>query len=686
MRVFRTSGLASRLRTRNVMMPVTAERVPRSPVVSIAPPVVPRPTVIVGMGPVGISTAQELLKRDPEHPVVLYGNEPWQPYDRVKLSALLAGEITYAALINQLTVPESHRVIQRHACEVLSIDRNACTVTDATGQVQAYAHLVLAVGSRPKIPAIPGIDRAGVYTFRNMNNAQALLARRVRSRHTVVLGGGLLGLEAARAMQRDRTQVTVIEHNSRLMWQQLDDDAGEMLRRHVVSLGMSVVLADGVREILGDERVAAVRLASGRTVACDTLILAVGILPNVDLAAAHGLSVGRGIRVNDRMQTSDPRIYAAGECAEHRGRTYGLVAPGLEQSAVVAHCILGGTSRYTGSIAATRLKVIDRPLFSIGAVNDLDVTPSQRCVTYVHPDGGLYRKLVLDRGRAIGAIVLGDEDEVARLQEFVKLKRRLWPWQERRFRRGGRIWPSGSGRSVAQWPTRMVVCTCTGVTRGVLSAAVARGCTTVDTLSGATRAATVCGSCRPLLIELLGGAAGVVPAAAYRTLVVVAALVLAALAGIVGPAVVPYSATTRLTWAWDQLWRDGVLRQATGFTLLGLSVFLGFLSVPKRVARSTPERYGWWRTGHVVVGGIAVIALIAHTGLRMGAHLDWWLMATFLLMLAAGATASLSMGLEHRLPTATARRLRAQAVWLHLLLLWPVPVLLAFHVLKAYYF
>jgi nitrite reductase (NADH) large subunit len=645
------------------------------------------PTVIVGMGPVGISTAQELLKRDPRHPVVLYGNEPWQPYDRVKLSALLAGEVGYAALINQLAVPEDHRVIQRHGCEVVALDRDACTVADSTGDVQPYANLVLAVGSRPRMPAISGIDRLGVYTFRNLSNAQALLARRVRSRHTVVLGGGLLGLEAARAMQRDHTQVTVIEHSSRLMWQQLDDEAGELLRRHVVSLGVSVLLADGVKEVLGAERVTGVRLASGRTVECDTLVVAVGIIPNVDLAAAHGLSVGRGIRVNDRMQTSDPRIYAVGECAEHRGRTYGLVAPGLEQSAVAAHCIAGGSSRYAGSMAATRLKVIDRPLFSVGAINEVEMTPSLRSVTYTRPESGEYRKLVLDRGRAVGAIVLGQDAGLARIQELVMLKRRVWPWQAARFRRRGDLWRSSSNRCVAQWPSRMVVCTCTGVTRGVLSGAAAAGCGTVEALATATRASTVCGSCRPLLTELLGGAAAVRPATtAFRTLIVVAVLVLAALAGVVGPMVVPYSAVTHLTWAWDQLWRDGALKQASGFTLVGLSALLALLSFRKRMVGGSPARYGWWRAAHVVLGGAAVLILVAHTGLRMGSNLNWWLMASFAGMLASGATASLVMGLEHRLPASSARRVRTNAVWLHVVWLWPVPVLLTFHVLTSYYF
>jgi nitrite reductase (NADH) large subunit len=298
----------------------------------------------------------------------------------------------------------------------------------------------------------------------------------------------------------------------------------------------------------------------------------------------------------------------------------------------------------------------------------------------------VYRKLVLDRGRAVGAIVLGDDADLPRIQELVMLKRRVWPWQSARFRRRGRVWRSGASRRVGQWPSRMVVCTCTGVTRGALSAAATAGCATVEALASATRASTVCGSCRPLLVELLGGTAAAEPATAFRTLVVIATLVLAALAGVVGPLVIPYSATTHLAWAWDQLWRDGLLRQASGFTLLGLSGLLALLSVRKRLVRGVTERYGWWRAGHVAVGGVAVLTLVAHTGLRMGSNLDWWLMAAFVGMLASGAVASLAMGLEHRLRTGVIRRVWTHAVWLHVVWLWPVPVLLAFHVLKAYYF
>jgi nitrite reductase (NADH) large subunit len=232
----------------------------------------------------------------------------------------------------------------------------------------------------------------------------------------------------------------------------------------------------------------------------------------------------------------------------------------------------------------------------------------------------------------------------------------------------------------------MVVCTCAGVTRGALSNAVTQGCATLEALAATTRASTVCGSCRPLLVELLGGTMPKEPATAFRTLIVTALLVLVVLTGIVGPWVIPYGATTHLTWAWNQLWRDGFLKQASGFTLVGLSALLALLSVRKRVLRGTTGRYGRWRAGHVVVGGIAVLTLVAHTGLRMGSNMDRWLMAAFVGTFASGALASLVMGLEHRLSADAARRMRTDAVWLHLVWLWPVPVLLAFHVLKTYYF
>ena len=247
-------------------------------------------------------------------PVTIFGAEPWTPYNRVKLSSLLAGDISSIDIHNELQAPEGNQyVIQHHNCAIVSINRENKTVTDSSGQIHRYARLVLAVGSQAHIPNIPGIDLPGIFTFRDLNDAQKLMARRVRSRRTVIIGGGLLGLEAAKAMQKNNTEVYIIEHNPRLMQNQLDENAAEILREHLLSLGIRVVLHDGIKQIRGSLTVNEIELRSGKTISCDTLIVATGIRPNVDIAREAGLPVSKGIKVNQHLHKQLSRRIASME-------------------------------------------------------------------------------------------------------------------------------------------------------------------------------------------------------------------------------------------------------------------------------------------------------------------------------------------------------------------------------------
>ena len=222
------------------------------------------PVVVVGTGPVGIRFVEELLRRNPHTPLVIYGNEPWEPYNRVRLASLLSGELNFAAIQNPLKLMPHHRVVQHHNCEIVAIDRANKTVYDRLGNCQRYSQLVLATGSSPHIPGIEGIHHSGIHTFRNLDDARQLIARLSRIRRAVVLGGGLLGLEAARGLQKYNTDISVIEHANRLMARQLDDEAGRLLREHMSSLGIQVVLGDSVRRVLGEDNIRGVELRSGQ--------------------------------------------------------------------------------------------------------------------------------------------------------------------------------------------------------------------------------------------------------------------------------------------------------------------------------------------------------------------------------------------------------------------------------------
>lgn len=651
----------------------------------VSVPAAERPTVIVGTGPVGIRAAQELLRHNPRQSIVLYGGEPWEPYNRVRLSSVLTGEARLEGIANPLRLAASARVVQHHNQPVVRIDRERQRVVDALGYEQSYSTLILATGSSPHIPALPGLCRKGVFTFRDLSDAQRLLARRSRSRRTIVLGGGLLGLEAARGLQLAHTEVTVVDHASHLMPRQLDAVAAEFLRERIMALGIRVLLQDGVGEVLGGEQVEGIRLRSGRTLYCDTLVIATGVVPNIQLALEAGIAVGRGIRVDDTLRTSDPRVYAVGECAEHRGQVYGLVAPGLEQAAVAAYHLLGGNSRYQGSLAATRLKIAGIPVFSMGRTG-LDEPPGQLRME-VHEDlsGAHYRKLILDRGRLVGAMAIGDWPELGRLQELIGRGGRLWPWQRVCFRRAGRLWPEEQAEQVGQWSATATVCNCTGVTRGRLSQALAEGCDSLEGLAQCTGASTVCGSCKPLLLDLLGSGERP-PVTGSRALVWAASLgLLAALAFLLLPAI-PYPDSVQAAPRWDLLWREGLYKQVSGFTLLGLGLLISLISLRKRISAFTLGGYDGWRILHMALGVLVAAVLVAHTGLRLGFNLNLLLMLCFVTLLLAGSVAGGVTGLEHALPRRLARRTHALSLWMHILLLWPLPALLGFHVLKTYWF
>ncbi len=397
--------------------------------------------VIVGSGPVGVHFYSELVRRNNQKPVIIYGAEPWQPYDRVKLSSYLAGDVQRDSLALILKAGNQINTETRFNCPVVRINRENKTVEDAEGRVQKYSHLVLAVGSSPFIPQIHNSHLSGVYTFRSLTEADRLFARIMHTRQTVVLGGGLLGLETARAMQRYNTQITIIEHSRWLMLQQLDEQGGEELKQQIESMGMEVILDDSVTGVIGEHRVTGVKLRSGKKIDCDTFIIATGIRANIELAKEAGIHFGKGIRVDGTLTTSDPNVYAIGECAEYQEEVQGLVKPGFDMASVLADRLTGGDSHYTNTACAIQLKVMQQKVFSTGSTGNAEET-SAGVSEYVYRSkaDGTYRKIRVSRGRLIGAISIGDWHETALLHDAIQQQRRIWLWDLVRFKSSGNIW------------------------------------------------------------------------------------------------------------------------------------------------------------------------------------------------------------------------------------------------------
>jgi nitrite reductase (NADH) large subunit len=401
------------------------------------------PIVIVGNGPAGMQVAAGLARSLPAVPRLVYGAEVCEPYDRARLWAFLAGELRWESLATDQGGVQDPALERRLGCAVTAIDRPRRNVVDSWGRVQPYSKLILATGARPHVPRIPGITLAGVFTFRDFGDAQRLIARRARTRRTVVLGGGLFGLQVARAMRRSRIEVVVIEHSAGLMPRHLDPVAAGLLREHVEHGGIRVVLDTGVRSIYGDTRVAGVRLMSGEDIACDTIILATGLRPRVELALAAGLPVRTGIRVDDQLRTADPDIHAVGECAEHRGIVYGLAEPGLEQAQAVVGVLAGEPRVYQGSPAGLDLKVSGLSVFSAGRVAPDDLGDGDRELAFRGRGTAQYCKVVVTRGRVSGALAIGAGFDTRALQQAVLARARVRPWHRWRFLMQGRLWPGG---------------------------------------------------------------------------------------------------------------------------------------------------------------------------------------------------------------------------------------------------
>ena len=642
--------------------------------------------VIIGSGPVGVQFAQELINRGYPGVIKLFGDEPWRPYNRIQLSSLVAGEVRY----NDILFPEIrddrdhfHFLNRR----VIRIDHAQHSLVDEKGVTHRFDHLVFATGSNPWIPNVSGIDLPGVYVFRDLNDAQQLMARSVRTRRTVVVGGGLLGVEAARAMQRNNTQVVLVHQSNRLMNRQLDVEGGAILKRTLEGYGIEVFLNSGVRKLVGERNVNAVELRNGQTIECDTVIFATGIQPNVELARSAGVKVGRGIQVNDNLVTNLDNVYAVGECAEHRGEIYGLLAPGLEQAAILADRLCEGSATYQGSIAATQLKILDLPIFTIGWIGDEYENQLDQTLTF-HNENGDYRKLFLRRNRLKGFVAVGQCDERSRLQQAVVNEQRIYPWQIVRFKNEGRIWPQEDTEHVREWPASAIVCNCRAVDKGTLVEAQLQGCKSIEELAQCTGASTVCGSCKPLLADLAGAPFEPEPvvASGKPLIAVVAFSLLLVVAHFLLPAPVYSESFQSASWL-ESFWTDSLLKQITGFTMLGISVAGIFISLRKRIKKFTLGGFPWWRFIHTVLGVLALVILYLHTGFSLGDNINQYLMLDFLLLAVVGAFAGLVIGGERFTKMGyTGKQMRQWFTHAHIILFWPLPVLLGFHVLSVYFF
>ena len=364
----------------------------------------------IGNGMAGMRALEELLKLAPDlYDITVFGAEPHPNYNRIMLSPVLAGEQTlHEIVLNDLDWYAQHNIRLHLGKTITAIDRIKRVVHAEDGTTAAYDRLLLATGSNPILLPIPGMTLPGVLTYRDIADTEGMIAATAQYKKAVVIGGGLLGLEAANGLKQRGMDVTVVHLAEWLMERQLDRTASGLLQSSLEKKGLQFRLATQTAEIIAGEsgRVAAVRFNDGSTVAAELVVVAIGIRPNIELAEKAGLHCNRGIVVSDTMQTYDPRIYAVGECANHRGIAYGLVAPLFDMAKVCANHLAGhGIGRYTGSMISTKLKVTGIELFSAG---DFQGSDGSEDITLSDPVRGIYKKLVIKDDKLIGSVLYGD--------------------------------------------------------------------------------------------------------------------------------------------------------------------------------------------------------------------------------------------------------------------------------------
>ena len=469
--------------------------------------------VVVGNGMAGMRKVEELLKIAPDiYDITVFGDEPYPNYNRIMLSPVLANEQTIDDIILNTREWYAQNNIQLYTnARINKIDRKNRLVYAEDGTRAEYDRLLIATGSKPFMPPIPGKELAGVIGYRDIKDTNEMIAAAKVHKHAVVIGGGLLGLEAANGLRIQGMDVTVVHKNAWLLEKQLDKTAGAMLQKSLVDKGLKFLLNKNTEQLNGDEhgRIKSVRFSDGTEILADLVVMAVGIRPNFALAESAGIHCDKGIVVNDTMQTFDPRIYAVGECVAHRGISYGLVAPLFEMAKVCAtHLANFGIGLYKGSVTSTKLKVTGIDLFSAGDFSGGEDTEE---IVLHDAVGGVYKKLVIKNDKIIGSVLYGDTTDGSWYFQMLRDSKAIHEIRDHLMFGQDSLGNTGhQGQDKAAAMTNeMEVCGCNGVCKGTIVKAIQdQGLFTIDDVKKQTKAGSSCGSCVGLVEQILASTLG----------------------------------------------------------------------------------------------------------------------------------------------------------------------------------
>ncbi|MEH6995171.1 nitrite reductase large subunit NirB [Neobacillus drentensis] len=457
--------------------------------------------VLVGNGMAGVRCIEEILKLDPlGFEITIFGSEPHVNYNRILLSSILQGGTSFGDItVHDREWYGRHHINLYTGETVIEIDKHLQVIKTDQHRIVSYDYLIIATGSVPFSLPIPGADKQGVVTFRTIEDCQKMIEISKKIKKAVVIGGGVLGLEAAKGLLNLGMNVSVVHIGNYLMERQLDETAARMLQEELESQGMKFLFQKETKEIVGDIGAKGVTFKDGTEVEANLVVMAAGVRPNVQLAMKTGIETNRAIIVNDYMETSVPNIYSVGECVEHRGMNYGLVQPLYEQGKALAKRICGIEGQgYRGSVLSTQLKISGIDLFSVGVIHDNE--SSNQSIKIYDEVQGVYKKVVFQDHRIIGAVLFGDTKERTKLLDMILKHQDVSDLEK------VSLFPQAKddGFSIASIPASKIICNCNSVTKGTVQEAIQReGLTTVEEIKKCTKASSSCGGCKPLVADLL---------------------------------------------------------------------------------------------------------------------------------------------------------------------------------------
>lgn len=619
--------------------------------------------------------------------ITIIGEEPYYAYDRVHLTDHFYGKSFHDLQLENKGWYEEREIDVVLRSTVEQIDARDKVIKTSSGKICKYDKLIFATGSMPFIPPIQGIEQVDhVCYYRNFNDLLRIRIAAESSKRAVVIGGGLLGLEAAKALTELNVKTHVVEFAHHLMPKQIDEVASDKLKAVMESMNIHLHCRRQTKSFSMRDDEILIHFNDGDHIVANMVVIAAGVVPRDELARNANIQCDPrgGIIVNDHLETSEKDIFAMGDCAQHHGKAYGLISPGYKMAEVLVEYFENGISKFEEMNHSTRLKLLGVELVSLGQ-------PFQPGDVIRYDKDAVYRRITLRDGNIIGIIAVGEWLDLPELQKRMDLSEGLSRQEIDEFKVNGVLGAFNSGLAgVLHWPDEMVICNCMNITKGVIVKACKEGCKSTSELSAKTGVGTVCGSCKPQLSNFVGMKEDFKEQATGQKLFgssLIISLIILLIYLIIPSIEYSNSVQSKLYNSLEVLWRDSFYKQLTGYSMLALTVLSLSLSLRKRVRKIMWFDFQYWRSGHILLISLVFVLIPLHTGLRMGNNLNFMLMMSYTITSLTGLLTGWAVWMDS-FPQSKfygfSRKHKRNIIWLHLVCFWPLPSLLAFHILKFY--